>query len=70
MRKKYIFIKPFKCSHGIIPEGSEITIFRGFVYMNGGMIQPAYIQVIMGIINDPQLKEEYIKEEEIIHNKI
>jgi hypothetical protein len=38
--------------------------------MNGGMIQPAYIQVIMGIINDPQLKEEYIKEEEIIHNKI
>ena len=70
MRKKYIFIKPFKCSQGIIPEGSEIVIFRSFIYMNGGMIQPAYNQVIMGILNDPQLKKEYIREEEIIHNKI
>lgn len=70
MRKKYIFIKPFKCSHGIIPEGSEIVIFRGFIYMNGGMIQPVYNQVILGILNDPQLKAEYIKEADIIHNKI
>lgn len=70
MRRKFVFIKSFKSPHGTIPEGSEITIFRGFIYMNGGMIQPAYNQIILGIINDPQLKNEYIREEEIIHNKI
>lgn len=70
MNKKYIFIKPFKTNEGVIPEGSEIIIFRGNVYMNGGLLHPAYNNMIMNIINNPKLRKEYLREAEIIANKI
>lgn len=70
MNKKYIFIKPFKTNEGVIPEGSEIIIFRGNVYMNGGLLHPAYNNMIMNIINNPKLRKEYLREVEIIANKI
>lgn len=70
MNKKYIFIKPFKTNEGVIPEGSEIIIFRGNVYMNGGLLHPAYNNIIMNIINNPKLRKEYLIEMDIIHNKI
>ena len=34
-QKKYIFIKEYQGQEGKIPQGTEIIIFRGFVYMNG-----------------------------------
>lgn len=70
MNKKYVFIKQFKTNEGVIPEGSEIIIFRGNVYMNGGMLHPAYNNMIMNIINNPKLRKEYLIEMDIIHNKI
>lgn len=70
MNKKYVFIKPFKTNEGVIPEGSEIIIFRGNVYMNGGLLHPAYNNMIMNIINNPKLRKEYLREVEIIANKI
>lgn len=70
MNKKYIFIKPFKTNEGVLPEGSEIIIFRGNVYMNGGLLHPAYNNMIMNIINNPKLRKEYLREVEIIANKI
>lgn len=70
MNKKYVFIKPFKTNEGVIPEGSEIIIFRGNVYMNGGLLHPAYNNMIMNIINNPKLRKEYLIEMDIIPNKI
>ncbi len=70
MRKKFIFIKPFKTKEGVIPEGSEIILFRGNVYMNGGLLHPVYNSMILNIINDNKLKSEYLIETEIIPNKI
>lgn len=70
MNKKYVFIKPFKTNEGVIPEGSEIIIFRGNVYMNGGLLHPAYNNMIMNILNNSSLKKEYLIEVEIIANKI
>lgn len=70
MRKKYVFIKQFKTNEGVIPEGSEIIVFRGSIYMNGGMLHPAYNSMIMNIINNPKLRKEYLIEMDIIPNKI
>lgn len=70
MNKKYVFIKPFKTNEGVIPEGSEIIIFRGNVYMNGGLLHPAYNNMIMNIINNHKLRKEYLIEMDIIPNKI
>lgn len=67
---KYVFIKEFKAQDGNIPQGTEIILFRGFVYMNGGMVHPAYNNILMNIINNPKLHNEYLREVNIIHNKL
>ena len=67
---KYVFIKEFKTQDGNIPQGTEIILFRGFVYMNGGMVHPAYNNILINIINNQKLHDEYLREVNIIHNKL
>lgn len=69
-QKKYIFVKEFKTSEGSIPEGTEIIIFRGFIYMNGGMVHPAYQKLFINLICNDNLKDEYLREVRIINNKV
>lgn len=70
MKKKFIFIKTYKTSEGSIPEGSEIVFFRGNIYLNGGLLHPAYRKIIMDIVNNEAIKNQYLIEKEIITNKI
>ena len=69
-QKKYAFKIPFVVDEGTIPEGSEIIVFRDVVYLNGGMIHPAYQELLRKIIDTPSLNEKYLKELQIINNKI
>jgi hypothetical protein len=69
-QKKYVFKIPFIADEGTIPEGSEIIVFRDVVYLNGGMIHPAYQEILRNIIDTPSLNEKYLKELQIISNKI
>lgn len=69
-QKKYAFKIPFIVDEGTIPEGSEIIVFRDVVYLNGGMIHPAYQELLRKIIDTPSLNEKYLKELQIINNKI
>ena len=69
-QKKYIFVKEYQGQEGRIPQGTEIIIFRGFVYMNGGMVHPAYQKILLGIITNDKLKIEYLREVRVINNKI
>lgn len=69
-QKKYIFLKDYHGEHGKIPQGTEIIIFRGFLYMNGGMVHPAYQKILLNIITNDKLSKEYLKEVQIINNKI
>jgi hypothetical protein len=38
--------------------------------MYGGMVHPAYQKILLNIIQNEDLKEEYLKEVRIINNKI
>jgi hypothetical protein len=67
---KYIFKKAYVTAEGKIPEGSDIILFRDVIYLNGGMIHPAYQALLRNIIETPSLRHEYLKEAPIIHNKI
>ena len=67
---KYVFKKPFQMEEGTIPQGSEIIIFRDIVYLNGGMIHPAYQRLLRDIVENHTLRLEYLKEVSIINNKI
>ena len=69
-QEKYVFKKPYTVDEGTILEGSDIIIFRGVVYLNGGMIHPAYQEIIRKIVDTPTLKEKYLKEVPIINNKV
>ena len=67
---RYKLIKDLPLKEGTIPTDSEITLFRGFVYLNGGMIHPAYQELLRKIVDTPSLNEKYLKELQIISNKI
>jgi hypothetical protein len=69
-QRKFIFIKEYSGENGKIPQGTELIFFRGFLYMNGGMVHPAYQKILLNIIQNEDLKEEYLKEVRIINNKI
>lgn len=69
MRKKYIFIKDYKTPEGTIPKGTEIIYFKDGFYMNGYLVSPAYMNIFGKILTNQNIKREYIKEEDIIHNK-
>lgn len=68
--RKYVFKRPFVADEGTIPEGSEIILFRDVVYLNGGMIHPAYQEMLKKIVDTPSLNIQYLKEMPIIKNKI
>lgn len=69
-QKKYVFKIPFVVDEGTIPEGSEIIVFRDVIYLNGGMIHPAYQEMLRKIVDTPSLNEKYLKEMRIIQNKL
>ena len=69
-QKKYVFKIPFTANEGTIPKGSEIIVFRDVIYLNGGMIHPAYQEMLRKIVDTPSLNEKYLKEMQIIQNKI
>ena len=60
--RKFRFKKVFECEEGTIHEGSEIVLMRDTMYFDGGMVNPAYYGVLMGIINNPKLFKEYLVE--------
>ena len=69
-QRKYVFKEPYTVNEGTIPEGSDIIIFRGVVYLNGGMIHPAYQEMIRKIVDTPTFKDKYLKEVPVINNKV
>lgn len=69
-QKRYVLLQDIEGREGIIPMGSEVTLFRGFVYLNGGMVMPSYAKMFTDILNDDTLREQYFMEVPITYNKI
>jgi hypothetical protein len=69
-QEKYVFIKDYETQEGTIKKGTEIIRFRGFVYMNGGMLLPAYAKIINNIVDNKNLNKEFLSKEIIIRNKL
>ena len=67
---KYVFKKAYETSIGTIPEGTEIILFRDWVYVNGGMADEYSRGLIMSIVNNKRKCDEYLVRMKIIGNKI
>jgi len=65
MNEKYVLIKPYECSIGTLPEGTEIILFRGNFYVNGGMVAPSFKSILSKIIAD----SDYVKAVKINKNE-
>ena len=65
MNEKYVLIKPYECSYGTLPEGSDIIFFRGQFYLNGGPIPSVWNSLFKKIIAD----NEYVKKVTIHRNE-
>lgn len=70
--ERYMFIKEYNDPNeeGSIPYGAEITIMGNTVYFNGGLVGPAYKEVLMGIVSNEKLRNEYLRKMVIPYNKI
>ena len=64
MDEKYVLIKPYTCSYGTLPEGSEIIPFRGQVWVNGGPVPPSFNGIFLNLIKD----SSYVKKIKIPKN--
>ena len=69
-QKKYVFRKAYTTENGTIPEGTEIILFRGWSYINGGLADNYSNGLIMSILNDPKKRKEYLVQMRIIPNKV
>jgi hypothetical protein len=65
MNEKYVLIKPYECSYGTLPEGSDIIYFRGQFYLNGGPIPVEWNSLFKKIIED----DKYVRKVKINKNE-
>jgi hypothetical protein len=65
MDEKYVLIKPYECQYGTLPSGTDIILFRGQVYVNGGPIPSSYNDIFMDLITN----QEYVKKVKIAKNQ-
>ena len=68
-QKCYIFKKDYQTQYGAVKANSELRIFRGALYLNGGMMTPAYQIMFMNLMKDEKFMNEYLEEVGIIENK-
>jgi hypothetical protein len=69
MDKKYIFKKEFKSQFGVIPIGTEMTVFRDMLYVNGNICHFGYASTLMNIIENNELHKEYLRDVTIEKNE-
>ena len=65
MEEKYVLIRPYDCQYGTLPEGSEIIIFRGMVYVNGGVIPPSFNELFLRLVKN----RDYVRKIKINKNE-
>lgn len=69
--KKYRFIKEFSISNTEkIPVNSELYLYNDRLYFNGGMVSPAYYNILLKLIEMEKVKPNFLKEVPIPYNKI
>jgi len=69
-QKRYVFKKPYTTKMGTIPVNSQVDYSHGSYYFNGGMCDSYSRGLFDYLVNNPQLKNEYLREVVIPINKI
>lgn len=70
MQKRFIFVKDYKCEYGTLKKDSTIEINKGFLYFNGGLIEPWWSDYLEKFVKDEMEHPNYLREIPIIYNKV
>lgn len=68
--RRFLFVKDYKENNLNIKEGTELRLFRGLVYLNGGMIVPAYQKLLITLVQEEDKEPNYLLELDIIKDKV
>lgn len=68
---RYRIMKPIQFSDGVLKPGDEITIMNGRIQFNGGMVMPAFYDLLMGLIKRCETDRDFdaIRRVPIPYNK-
>lgn len=68
--KRFKFVKDFQQPEGTFPKGGEVTIMENRVWYNNGMIQNAYAELLMDLVEYESINGwNYLREVPIPYNK-
>lgn len=68
--KRYVFIKNYNTTAGVIHEGRTIDLVHGCVFLDGGMLDKYNAAKMMEIIENKEMRDEYLVEKVIPINKV
>lgn len=71
---EYVFKKPYKCEFGVLREGSTMRVMtyngQSVVFFEGGMTEGGYNDMLLNIIENKKLHDEYLYDRPVIENKV
>ena len=68
---EYVLKKPYTVEGlGTLREGDSITFFNNIMQYDGYAVAPAYYKYIRPLLEDENLKKEYITERILPENKV
>lgn len=70
--KAFIFIKDYPINGEVEPvrEGRELRYFRGWFYLDGGMLPPSYQNDFKQLLSNNKKRNEYLREIRLIKDKV
>lgn len=68
--KRFRLVKPLKVKEGTLLTGAEITIMNDKIFYNGGVVEPAYYNLLADLV-EYEMNEgfNYLREIPIPYNK-
>lgn len=66
----FIFKRTYTCQYGKIKSGTELSIVNDTIYINSGMIEPAYYRIFRTLIDNDELRNLYLVEKPMVYNKV
>lgn len=71
---EYVLKKPYTCEFGTLHEGASMRVmtFNGapVVFYEGGMVEGGYASILLNLITNKKLHDEYLYDREVIKDKV
>jgi hypothetical protein len=69
--RMYKFVKDFEVKgYGVIPKGTELTIFEGRVLVNNGLPWPSTVPILKRLLSEEEKRPHFLRKKIIPYNKV